>query len=361
MSKASKIIRKLRSLQSLHLKYLSDYDESDPNLPIKLKGEFLLSDPDDQKGWGFFHKISKLPRLQRFSLQTSLRTLEGQSSVVQQDFADFYSGSHKFNMDAEIYVNSSLNIQELTAKNLASILTKADSLSIHMGASKPAKKNPYTCQDIQSHELSEQENERISKQGERPVRFYVPYKEKLQVNIGFLLAKCENLVSLYLKISGMEVIWDQNYENFPHKLKTMVLDVDVLGLNYEILNERWPSRFQVEEEIYEVSGQRKVKFHSGLVQLLKQLKTRAAGLETLTVFTCLANFRKSWYRPKDFKELYEKILEEKVKEFFKELESFEKFHRIDLCKKAGYLDQCLNRALAAKSLKVVHVRSCSNQ
>jgi len=172
LSKVSKAIRKLNRLQSLHVKYLSDYDESDPNLPIKLKTEPKIYNADDKRGWGFFYKISKLPRLQRLSLQTSLRTLQGQSSLVQQDFANFYSKSHRFKIDTAVYVSSGLDIKELTAKNMASILTKADSLSIRMGASKPANKNLYTCQDIQSHELSEQENQKISKQGERPVRLY---------------------------------------------------------------------------------------------------------------------------------------------------------------------------------------------
>ena len=361
MSKASKIIRKLRSLQSLHLKYLSDYDESDPNLPIKLKGEFLLSDPDDQKGWGFFHKISKLPRLQRFSLQTSLRTLEGQSSVVQQDFADFYLRSHRFKIETEMYGQKSLDIQELTAKNLESVLKTADSLSLYLGVSKTAKKNPYICKDKQSDGISEQESRKILKQGERPVKLYVLYKEKLQVNIGCLLTRCDKLVSLYLKASGTEVRWDQDYGNLSNKLQTVVLDLDSFGLKYEVLDDRRPpSGFQIEEEVYEVSGQRKVKFHSGLVQLLKQLKTRAPGLETLTLFICLVNFEKSWLQPKSFKELYEKVSEEKAKEFFEELESFEKFHRLGLCKKPGYLDQWISRILTAKSLKIVHTRSCSD-
>jgi len=75
---------------------------------------------------------------------------------------------------------------------------------------------------------------------------------------------------------------------------------------------------------------------------------------------CLANFKKSWYKPSSFNELFEKILEEKTKEFFMELESFERFHRIDLCGKEESLDEYMSRALAAKSLNKVHIRSCCN-
>jgi len=58
--------------------------------------------------------------------------------------------------------------------------------------------------------------------------------------------------------------------------------------------------------------------------------------------------------------LFEKMTEEKVKKFFEELESFEKFHRIDLCQKSGSLDESLKQVLAAKSLKKVQVRSYCN-
>jgi len=59
------------------------------------------------------------------------------------------------------------------------------------------------------------------------------------------------------------VIWDQNYGDLSSSLKTVVLDVDFLRLNYEILNERRPPRFQMEEKIYGIADGRKVRFHSG--------------------------------------------------------------------------------------------------
>jgi len=374
------VVIKFRALESIQIIYFGENDgvktlSADGRIQTYSRadplGEMNLN--PEQKTCRFFSQLHKLTYLKNVTFVTSYQRMHKQSSFFEKDFRKFYSKPHNFCFHVKIYA-----CWQIPAKNtqiLMSLFNAAECVIIEpvLKESKSYSTSYSPCHNKDSFMKSSQEKFKLML-GKKNIVDLINFSEKEHINVRKVLSYCNSIQSLYIKSTGEDISWfnySRDYQEIQgfQSLKHLVLDFSFFQLGYygrevgdpqEVFHDETAKIYTVSFHHWEQGKKSyEIAYYNNLRMILSDIQEECESLQDISVFLCIAKIDASVKkRQPEYQESCKLETSEKLNLLVKELFSFNKIKRFELCSDDNLNIFPLEKLLTSKSLEAFGIKFC---